>query len=206
MTQEFIRQFLYKLCWLYWSFALRGWTCVGRTNVLQQHLYLRHCARPQALWSWSFWASDVGRCTSCDQAFYQSLSSVWGGVQLGVRNASLCPLFCRTWLSSLCNRCNVDAGDRLISVNEVNLQGLSHATAIDVLQNAPDDVTLVVSQPKERLYKGESSNTRVAICNTFITSVFHCFSSLCWQNLLQVMFRFKQSLHWTHSSLGRNRS
>ncbi|KAM3599920.1 uncharacterized protein V6R79_013813 [Siganus canaliculatus] len=44
-------------------------------------------------------------------------------------------------------------GDRLISVNDVNLRGLSHATTIDVLQNAPDDVSLVVSQPKERLYK-----------------------------------------------------
>ncbi|XP_070780338.1 tyrosine-protein phosphatase non-receptor type 13 isoform X2 [Enoplosus armatus] len=48
-------------------------------------------------------------------------------------------------------------GDRLISVNDVNLQGLSHATTIDILQNAPDDVTLVVSQPKERLYKESSS-------------------------------------------------
>uniref|UniRef100_A0A665WTZ5 Protein tyrosine phosphatase non-receptor type 13 n=1 Tax=Echeneis naucrates TaxID=173247 RepID=A0A665WTZ5_ECHNA len=44
-------------------------------------------------------------------------------------------------------------GDRLISVNDVNLEGLCHATTIDILQNAPDDVTLVVSQPKERLYK-----------------------------------------------------
>ncbi|XP_040014085.1 tyrosine-protein phosphatase non-receptor type 13 isoform X3 [Xiphias gladius] len=48
-------------------------------------------------------------------------------------------------------------GDRLISVNDVNLEGLSHATTIDILQNAPDDVTLVVSQPKERLYKESSS-------------------------------------------------
>ncbi|XP_029921102.1 tyrosine-protein phosphatase non-receptor type 13 isoform X2 [Myripristis murdjan] len=44
-------------------------------------------------------------------------------------------------------------GDRLISVNDVNLEGLPHATTVEVLQNAPDDVTLVVSQPKERLYK-----------------------------------------------------
>lgn len=55
---------------------------------------------------------------------------------------------------AVCNSCNVDAGDRLISVNDVNLDGLSHATTIDMLQNAPDDVILVVSQPKERLYKG----------------------------------------------------
>uniref|UniRef100_A0A8C2WJ20 Protein tyrosine phosphatase non-receptor type 13 n=1 Tax=Cyclopterus lumpus TaxID=8103 RepID=A0A8C2WJ20_CYCLU len=40
-------------------------------------------------------------------------------------------------------------GDRLISVNDVNLDGLSHTTAIDILQNAPDDVTLVVLQPKD---------------------------------------------------------
>uniref|UniRef100_A0A671VAE5 Tyrosine-protein phosphatase non-receptor type 13 n=1 Tax=Sparus aurata TaxID=8175 RepID=A0A671VAE5_SPAAU len=48
-------------------------------------------------------------------------------------------------------------GDRLISVNDVKLQGLSHASTIDILQNAPDDVTLVVSQPKERLYKAKSA-------------------------------------------------
>ncbi|XP_029300325.1 tyrosine-protein phosphatase non-receptor type 13 isoform X2 [Cottoperca gobio] len=50
-------------------------------------------------------------------------------------------------------------GDRLISVNDVNLEGLSHASTIDILQNAPDDVTLVVSQPKERLYKESSSGS-----------------------------------------------
>ncbi|XP_034080001.1 tyrosine-protein phosphatase non-receptor type 13 isoform X2 [Gymnodraco acuticeps] len=44
-------------------------------------------------------------------------------------------------------------GDRLISVNDVTLEGLSHSTTIEILQNAPDDVTLVVLQPKERLYK-----------------------------------------------------
>ncbi|XP_042364711.1 tyrosine-protein phosphatase non-receptor type 13 isoform X3 [Plectropomus leopardus] len=48
-------------------------------------------------------------------------------------------------------------GDRLISVNDVKLEGLSHATTVDILQNAPDDVTLVVLQPKERLYKDSSS-------------------------------------------------
>uniref|UniRef100_A0A672HFP7 Protein tyrosine phosphatase non-receptor type 13 n=1 Tax=Salarias fasciatus TaxID=181472 RepID=A0A672HFP7_SALFA len=43
-------------------------------------------------------------------------------------------------------------GDRLICVNDVNLEGLSHASAVDVLQNAPDDVTLVVLQPIESPY------------------------------------------------------
>ncbi|XP_013861930.1 tyrosine-protein phosphatase non-receptor type 13 isoform X2 [Austrofundulus limnaeus] len=44
-------------------------------------------------------------------------------------------------------------GDRLISVNDFNVEGLSHAVTVDILQNVPDDVTLVVSQPKESLYK-----------------------------------------------------
>ncbi|XP_024155608.1 tyrosine-protein phosphatase non-receptor type 13 isoform X2 [Oryzias melastigma] len=47
-------------------------------------------------------------------------------------------------------------GDRLISVNGKNLEGLSHTGTVDVLQNTPDDVTLVVSQPVERLYKEPS--------------------------------------------------
>nr|XP_057908268.1 tyrosine-protein phosphatase non-receptor type 13 isoform X4 [Doryrhamphus excisus] len=48
-------------------------------------------------------------------------------------------------------------GDRLIAVNDLNLEGLSHAATIDALQNTPDDVTLVVSQPLERLYKESPS-------------------------------------------------
>uniref|UniRef100_A0ACB8E920 Tyrosine-protein phosphatase non-receptor type 13 n=1 Tax=Sphaerodactylus townsendi TaxID=933632 RepID=A0ACB8E920_9SAUR len=41
-------------------------------------------------------------------------------------------------------------GDRLISVNSVSLEGVSHHTALEVLERAPSDVTLVISQPKER--------------------------------------------------------
>uniref|UniRef100_H3C1Z1 Tyrosine-protein phosphatase non-receptor type 13 n=1 Tax=Tetraodon nigroviridis TaxID=99883 RepID=H3C1Z1_TETNG len=48
-------------------------------------------------------------------------------------------------------------GDRLISVNDTNLLGLSHANTVDILQNAPEEVTLVVSQPKERLYRESPS-------------------------------------------------
>lgn len=47
------------------------------------------------------------------------------------------------------------SGDRLMSVNDINLEGLPHDSAVEILQNAPDDVTLVVSQPKERLFEGE---------------------------------------------------
>ncbi|KAG9354115.1 hypothetical protein JZ751_012239 [Albula glossodonta] len=49
-------------------------------------------------------------------------------------------------------------GDRLISVNDVNLEGFPHDAAVKILQNTPDDVTLVVSQPTERLYEESPSS------------------------------------------------
>ncbi|XP_011895576.1 PREDICTED: tyrosine-protein phosphatase non-receptor type 13 isoform X17 [Cercocebus atys] len=48
-------------------------------------------------------------------------------------------------------------GDRLISVNSVSLEGVSHHAAIEILQNAPEDVTLVISQPKEKISKVPST-------------------------------------------------
>ncbi|KAM5271776.1 tyrosine-protein phosphatase non-receptor type 13 [Ctenodactylus gundi] len=48
-------------------------------------------------------------------------------------------------------------GDRLISVNSVSLEGVSHHAATEILQNAPEDVTLVISQPKEKLSKVPST-------------------------------------------------
>uniref|UniRef100_A0AAY4EXT1 Tyrosine-protein phosphatase non-receptor type 20 n=1 Tax=Denticeps clupeoides TaxID=299321 RepID=A0AAY4EXT1_9TELE len=40
-------------------------------------------------------------------------------------------------------------GDRLISVNGMNLDGLPHEAVVEILQNALDDVNIVISQPKE---------------------------------------------------------
>ncbi|KAJ8338954.1 hypothetical protein SKAU_G00357400 [Synaphobranchus kaupii] len=50
-------------------------------------------------------------------------------------------------------------GDRLISVNDISLEGLPHDSAVKILQNTPDDVTLVVSQPTERLYEESPSSS-----------------------------------------------
>uniref|UniRef100_A0A8D3DA45 Protein tyrosine phosphatase non-receptor type 13 n=1 Tax=Scophthalmus maximus TaxID=52904 RepID=A0A8D3DA45_SCOMX len=69
-------------------------------------------------------------------------------------------------------------GDRLISVNEVNLEGLSHASTLEVLQSAPDDVTLVVSQPKESLYKGKSRDMECIEKRNDLCFVLSCFYSL----------------------------
>ncbi|XP_036886542.1 tyrosine-protein phosphatase non-receptor type 13 isoform X6 [Sturnira hondurensis] len=53
-------------------------------------------------------------------------------------------------------------GDRLISVNSVSLEGVSHYAAIEILQNAPEDVTLVISQPKEKISKVPSTPVHIA--------------------------------------------
>uniref|UniRef100_A0A8C9L7V3 Tyrosine-protein phosphatase non-receptor type 13 n=1 Tax=Pavo cristatus TaxID=9049 RepID=A0A8C9L7V3_PAVCR len=49
-------------------------------------------------------------------------------------------------------------GHRLISVNSTSLEGVSHHTALEIIENAPEDVTLVISQPKEKPSK--------ALCST----------------------------------------
>lgn len=46
------------------------------------------------------------------------------------------------------------AGHRLISINSTSLEGVSQQAALEILENAPEDVTLVISQPKDRLSKG----------------------------------------------------
>ncbi|XP_008265859.2 tyrosine-protein phosphatase non-receptor type 13 isoform X7 [Oryctolagus cuniculus] len=53
-------------------------------------------------------------------------------------------------------------GDRLISVNSVSLEGVSHHAAIEILQNAPENVTLVISQPKEKISKVPSTPVHLA--------------------------------------------
>ncbi|XP_048220228.1 tyrosine-protein phosphatase non-receptor type 13 isoform X5 [Perognathus longimembris pacificus] len=53
-------------------------------------------------------------------------------------------------------------GDRLISVNSVSLEGVSHHAAVEILQNAPEDVTLVISQPKEKISKVPSTPVHFA--------------------------------------------
>ncbi|XP_014307533.1 tyrosine-protein phosphatase non-receptor type 13 isoform X2 [Myotis lucifugus] len=53
-------------------------------------------------------------------------------------------------------------GDRLISVNSVSLEGVSHHAAIEILQSAPEDVTLVISQPKEKISKVPSTPVHIA--------------------------------------------
>uniref|UniRef100_A0A7N4PLS8 Tyrosine-protein phosphatase non-receptor type 13 n=1 Tax=Sarcophilus harrisii TaxID=9305 RepID=A0A7N4PLS8_SARHA len=50
-------------------------------------------------------------------------------------------------------------GDRLISVNSMSLEGVGYNAALEILQNAPQDVTLVISKPKEKISKAPSTPT-----------------------------------------------
>ncbi|XP_067390587.1 FERM and PDZ domain-containing protein 2 [Emydura macquarii macquarii] len=43
----------------------------------------------------------------------------------------------------------IKPGGRLISVNNVSLEGVSFNTAVKIIQNSPDEVELIISQPKE---------------------------------------------------------
>lgn len=51
--------------------------------------------------------------------------------------------------------CVAAAGDRLLKVNNVSVEGLSHEETVEILQSSPDDVALLVSQPRE-IYSGST--------------------------------------------------
>ncbi|KAG8454361.1 hypothetical protein GDO86_000837 [Hymenochirus boettgeri] len=49
-------------------------------------------------------------------------------------------------------------GDRLLSVNSISFEGVSHQTALEILQCASEDVTILVSQAKEKHVKSHPSS------------------------------------------------
>ncbi|KAI7805901.1 tyrosine-protein phosphatase non-receptor type 13 isoform X1 [Triplophysa rosa] len=53
-------------------------------------------------------------------------------------------------------------GGRLISLNKISLEGVTFNTAASILQNSPDEVELIVSQPKQDF---RDSKTSLATCN-----------------------------------------
>uniref|UniRef100_A0A8C5NRB6 Tyrosine-protein phosphatase non-receptor type 13 n=1 Tax=Junco hyemalis TaxID=40217 RepID=A0A8C5NRB6_JUNHY len=53
-------------------------------------------------------------------------------------------------------------GHRLISINSTSLEGVSQHAALEILENAPEDVTLVISQPKDRLSKASSNTAQIS--------------------------------------------
>uniref|UniRef100_A0A8C3RHF9 Tyrosine-protein phosphatase non-receptor type 13 n=1 Tax=Cyanoderma ruficeps TaxID=181631 RepID=A0A8C3RHF9_9PASS len=53
-------------------------------------------------------------------------------------------------------------GHRLISINSTSLEGVSHHAALEILENAPENVTLVISQPKDKLSKASSNSAHIS--------------------------------------------
>ncbi|KAL9852290.1 tyrosine-protein phosphatase non-receptor type 13 isoform 6-T10 [Geothlypis trichas] len=53
-------------------------------------------------------------------------------------------------------------GHRLISINSTSLEGVSQHAALEILENAPEDVTLVISQPKDKLSKASSNTAQLS--------------------------------------------
>lgn len=46
----------------------------------------------------------------------------------------------------------VCSGGRLISLNKISLEGVTFNTAASILQSSPDEVELIVSQPKRTVW------------------------------------------------------
>ncbi|XP_025069332.1 FERM and PDZ domain-containing protein 2 isoform X1 [Alligator sinensis] len=49
---------------------------------------------------------------------------------------------------------HIKPGGRLISVNNISLEGVSFNTAVKIIQSAPDEVELIISQPKDMYEEG----------------------------------------------------
>lgn len=46
----------------------------------------------------------------------------------------------------------LSAGGRLISLNNISLEGITFSEAAEVIQNSPEEVQLIISQPKGALF------------------------------------------------------
>lgn len=70
-------------------------------------------------------------------------------------------------------------------MNSVSLEGVSHHAAIEILQNAPEDVTLVISQPKEKISKGNVVNVSYVFYVTFLSHSFLVVFAQKWIHCVQ---------------------
>ncbi|KAJ7324486.1 hypothetical protein JRQ81_017506 [Phrynocephalus forsythii] len=71
-----------------------------------------------------------------------------GKLDFGIFIASIIP-------GGPADRCgHIKPGGRLISVNSISLEGVSFNSAVRIIQNCPDDVELIISQPKDSYEEG----------------------------------------------------
>uniref|UniRef100_A0A8C3Y381 FERM and PDZ domain containing 2 n=1 Tax=Catharus ustulatus TaxID=91951 RepID=A0A8C3Y381_CATUS len=71
---------------------------------------------------------------------------------------------------------NMKPGGRLISVNNISLEGVSFNTAVKIIQNCPDEVELIISQPKgtkaNNLSRGNSTSGSEISCKCTLLYFF----------------------------------
>ncbi|XP_029768828.1 FERM and PDZ domain-containing protein 2 [Terrapene carolina triunguis] len=72
---------------------------------------------------------------------------------------------------------HIKPGGRLISVNNVSLEGVSFNTAVKIIQNSPDDVELIISQPKDVSEEGLNEEKNLSRKNSTSGSEISCAGS-----------------------------
>lgn len=61
-------------------------------------------------------------------------------------------------------------GGRLISLNKTSLEGVTFSDAAAILQNSPEEVELIVSQPKRK----------ISACTVMQMIINHCQTITVW--------------------------
>ncbi|XP_058697373.1 FERM and PDZ domain-containing protein 2 [Poecile atricapillus] len=69
---------------------------------------------------------------------------------------------------------NIKPGGRLISVNNISLEGVSFNTAVKIIQNSPDEVELIISQPKDVYEEGLNEDKNLSRGNSTSGSEISC--------------------------------
>uniref|UniRef100_A0A8C0VB03 FERM and PDZ domain containing 2 n=1 Tax=Cyanistes caeruleus TaxID=156563 RepID=A0A8C0VB03_CYACU len=72
---------------------------------------------------------------------------------------------------------NIKPGGRLISVNNISLEGVSFNTAVKIIQNSPDEVQLIISQPKDVYEEGLNEDKNLSRGNSTSGSEISCVDS-----------------------------
>nr|XP_047925213.1 FERM and PDZ domain-containing protein 2 isoform X2 [Anser cygnoides] len=72
---------------------------------------------------------------------------------------------------------NIKPGGRLISVNNISLEGVSFNTAVKIIQNSPDEVELIISQPKDTYEEGLNEEKSLSRGNSTSGSEISCVDS-----------------------------
>ncbi|XP_075362709.1 FERM and PDZ domain-containing protein 2 [Mycteria americana] len=72
---------------------------------------------------------------------------------------------------------NIKPGGRLISVNNISLEGVSFNTAVKIIQNSPDEVELIISQPKDTYEEGLNEEKNLSRGNSTSGSEMSCVDS-----------------------------